>query len=610
MNIIIPLGGIGRRFSDYGYHMPKPLIKILGKEIIFWLLDSLDLSDEDNVYIPYNEYLEYYNFTEIINSKYPKIKLVPISDTRGASETILKGLDHFNIEGKVVILDGDTWYRENVIEKIKNTDGNSVLYFESKNPNPIYSYIQIRDNSIINIKEKTKISNNANSGCYVFQSSEVLKKHILEIGFDRDKELYTSQVISKMLENGEKFTPIRINDFYVLGTPEQIIQFSKSYEIPKKRFCFDLDNTLVTYPKIEGDYRSVEPIPDTINYLKKLKEKGHTIIIYTARRMRTHGGNVGKVIADIGSITLETLEKYKIPYDEIYFGKPYADFYIDDLMVNPKTDLNKTLGFYMEDVTPRHFNEVKIDKTFFKKSEDPKIQGEIEYYKWVQNNGTEEVQNLFPKMISHTENSLELELVNGINFSTMYVNNILTIDHLDLLFSKIKTLHSNEEGEDVYFSYPNLSKKFISRMEMYDYPSFGITKEEVLMLEKKLIEIESEGFKNVMIHGDCVFSNVLLSETGDLKFVDVRGIVGGKKTCYGFYLYDYAKIYQSLIGYDEILMDKKTKKSYRDSMADFFISQVGEDFEKIKTITKSLILSLVPLHDDPDKIKRYIKLIQ
>ena len=58
MNILIPLGGVGKRFSDFGYIQPKPLIKVLGKEIIFWVLDSLKISEDDIIYIPYNEYLE------------------------------------------------------------------------------------------------------------------------------------------------------------------------------------------------------------------------------------------------------------------------------------------------------------------------------------------------------------------------------------------------------------------------------------------------------------------------------------------------------------------------------------------------------------------------
>ena len=47
--------------------------------------------------------------------------------------------------------------------------------------------------------------------------------------------------------------------------------------------------------------------------------------------MKSENGNIGRVNANIGKITFDTLEKYNIYYDEIYFGKPYADFYIDDL---------------------------------------------------------------------------------------------------------------------------------------------------------------------------------------------------------------------------------------------------------------------------------------
>jgi predicted HAD superfamily phosphohydrolase YqeG len=54
------------------------------------------------------------------------------------------------------------------------------------------------------------------------------------------------------------------------------------------RVVFDLDNTLVTYPTIPGDYTSVNPIHNTISLVKQLKERGAYIIIHTARRMATH----------------------------------------------------------------------------------------------------------------------------------------------------------------------------------------------------------------------------------------------------------------------------------------------------------------------------------
>jgi len=606
MNILIPLGGIGKRFSDYGYHNPKPLIKVLGKEIIFWLLDSLKVSDSDQIYIAYNEVLDYHNFTEIIHTKYPNIKLHPIPNTKGASETILRAIDIFNLKGKTVVLDGDTWYNEDILTTIRNIHNNSVLYFNSTNKNPIYSYIQIKDGKIVNIKEKIKISDNANSGCYVFESTDKLREKILEIGFENQNELYTSQVISKMIEDDETFIPVRIEDFYVLGTPQQIIEFSKTYKIPTKRFCFDLDNTLVTYPKVSGDYSTVEPIHHTINFLKKLKENGHTVIIYTARRMRTHGGNVGGVIADIAKTTIDTLINFDIPYDELYFGKPYAHFYIDDLMVNPKSDLNKTLGFYMENVNPRHFNSVEVKDTFIKESDDVKIKGEIEYYLWVEQNGTEEIKKLFPKLISYGEKRLELEKIDGLNFSTLYVNNILTDNDFLKMLNSIKTLHSYSETNEICYEYPNLSDKFMKRINMFDCSKFEITKTEIDELYEELLNIEKKGHNPVMIHGDAVFSNIILTKDGNIKFVDVRGVVGDKHTCFGYYLYDFAKIYQSLIGYDEVVLDKKIIKSYRDNLMKIFVEFVGRDIDDIKIVTKSLLLSLIPLHNEIDKIKKYV----
>ena len=137
----------------------------------------------------------------------------------------------------------------------------------------------------------------------------------------------------------------------------------------------------MTTPLEGGDYTSVEPIQKNIDFLKYLRKFGHTIIIYTARRMRTHGGNVGGVMADIGKITFETLEKFDIPFDEIYFGKPYANIYIDDAALNAFDDLEKGTGYYMDSISPRDFNEIQENSidTYTKKSTD--LSGEIYYYR-------------------------------------------------------------------------------------------------------------------------------------------------------------------------------------------------------------------------------------
>ena len=53
------------------------------------------------------------------------------------------------------------------------------------------------------------------------------------------------------------------------------------------RFCFDLDNTLVTYPKIPNDYSSVEPIEKTINFVRYLKFWTHNHNTYCTKNENT-----------------------------------------------------------------------------------------------------------------------------------------------------------------------------------------------------------------------------------------------------------------------------------------------------------------------------------
>ena len=91
--------------------------------------------------------------------------------------------------------------------------------------------------------------------------------------------------------------------------------------------------------------------------------------------------------------------------------------------------------------------------------------------------------------------------------------------------------------------------------------------------------------------------------------IDVKGKQGNDFSIFGDCFYDYAKIYQSLIGYDEILLDKEIKESYKSKMINYFNSKFSnQDLEKIRNITKSLLVSLIPLHNEANKFKKYINL--
>lgn len=99
------------------------------------------------------------------------------------------------------------------------------------------------------------------------------------------------------------------------------------------RISIDLDGTICALKRADQEYDEVEPLPGAQKTIARLRSDGHVVIINTARRMRTHNGNVGAVVAEIGKATIDWLQKHQIGYDEIHFGKPYADIYLDDLAV-------------------------------------------------------------------------------------------------------------------------------------------------------------------------------------------------------------------------------------------------------------------------------------
>ena len=256
MNIIIPLGGKGERFSKNGYTQPKPLIPIFEKKMIDYVIDNLNITNEDKIFIIYNSKLDNYNFSNYIKTKYSFINLIKINDTKGAVETLFLGINdiinndsinEYSYNDKCLILDCDTFYTQDIINIFKNSNDNMVFYTKNYDKEVIYSYIELNEESkILNIREKEKISDNANTGAYAFTDINLLYqycKYVLDNNITFNNEPYTSCVISEMLNKNIIFKGHELKDTTVfsLGTPLAV----KTYVDNTIAFLFDLDGTLV-----------------------------------------------------------------------------------------------------------------------------------------------------------------------------------------------------------------------------------------------------------------------------------------------------------------------------------------------------------------------------
>ncbi len=391
----------------------------------------------------------------------------------------------------------------------------------------------------------------------------------------------------------------------------------------KLRICFDLDNTLTTYPTIAGDYTTVKPIYKNITLLKKLKSDGHEIIIYTARRMKTHHGNIGKVIKDIASVTIDTLEKFNIEYDELIFGKPIADIYIDDRAINPyindvsyfglfydketDTDTNETIDtdqYIPNKIRNNKFNKIRrCDTTSVIKTGPVNIlKGELYYYQNIPSG----FEDYFPRLIDYTIDGetihLKMDYIEGIPLYYLYKNCLLTHRHIDDLFDIMDRLHSHSLKEDTTTIIDcdnvknNYVKKLKTRFNTQDYPFEDA--EDVLHGIIEGIDTYFAPRISHVIHGDFWFSNIILDSKGSYKFLDMKGINDGILTLNGDIYYDYGKLYQSILGYDLVLNgDDNTHNAYIKDMKQYFIKKCcdkGLDIHFLTYVTKGLVFGTLP----------------
>lgn len=103
-----------------------------------------------------------------------------------------------------------------------------------------------------------------------------------------------------------------------------------------KQIVIDLDNTITKHD--DSPYSDKPPNIEVIEMLRTYRKNGFSIVISTARNMRTYAGNEGKIIANTVPIIIAWLAKHDVPYDEIRVGKPWCGtdgFYVDDKAIRP-----------------------------------------------------------------------------------------------------------------------------------------------------------------------------------------------------------------------------------------------------------------------------------
>lgn len=235
INLVMPMGGSGSRFSKDGFTIPKPLIEINGKPFFYWATQSIrkyvDL--ESLTFVVLQEHIDKFSIDEKIYSFFPEAKIEVIPKVlNGAVLTCLEGVKNIFNNLPIIFNDCDhafsckEFYEYCMNGEYAKIDG-GLLTFESSDPK--FSFVECNsDGNIIRTVEKVAISNDAICGAYYFKNRKTFEEGTNEyLDNCNYKEYFVSGVYNVMAKKHKVISCFRVDSHLPFGTPEE-------YEIAEK----------------------------------------------------------------------------------------------------------------------------------------------------------------------------------------------------------------------------------------------------------------------------------------------------------------------------------------------------------------------------------------
>lgn len=239
INVVIPMAGLGSRFSKAGYKDPKPFILAHGKRLIEIVLENLNLPDARYFLIARREHLDARpEDIRAIQSQYNVEFIFLDKLTEGAACTVLSAHREINNDTPLLLANSDQYIHAKVVDFIndahqRNLDG-SILTFIDLSRNPKWSFAKINNNNLVTeVKEKSPISEFATVGLYYFSKGSLFVSAAIDMIVANDRvndEFYTCPVYNYAISNGKKIGIYNIPEgsMFGLGTPEDLDFFIQS----------------------------------------------------------------------------------------------------------------------------------------------------------------------------------------------------------------------------------------------------------------------------------------------------------------------------------------------------------------------------------------------
>lgn len=238
MKAIMPIAGLGSRFTTVGITQPKPLIQVGDKPMVRWAGDSIPFISDDNfVFIVRQAHIDRCQIDEQLREIFSSdIDVISIDYlTEGPASTARLAEKYVDDSESVIITDSDHYfenqqYSDFVQSSSDDADG-MIPVFESTQGGLSYSKIT-DDGTVSQVKEKERISTYANIGAYYFDEFGDFCWALDRMESKGDvvnEEYYVAPTYNELLSAGKTVVAKECETVWSLGTPEDVERFEEEF---------------------------------------------------------------------------------------------------------------------------------------------------------------------------------------------------------------------------------------------------------------------------------------------------------------------------------------------------------------------------------------------
>ena len=344
-----------------------------------------------------------------------------------------------------------------------------------------------------------------------------------------------------------------------------------------KVLVFDVDDTISIHKN--RDYPNAQPIQPVIDKLNRLHDEGYYIKLFTGRGQLSCNGDLNLIIERNKDVLETWLKNHGVKYDELIFGKPVGDWYIDDkgLSVSEflKAEFCELKGGSNSSIRREYDKVIKQSKT---------SQSQYYWYRLAKDNNIDKLDHIdLPHIFSCVGDTLYMEYIDGRHLCDCLNENDLHI--LVKTCYKFKQIKSNcELGLDIDAYCDNLLK------HLYCSTSIEIAK---LVNQNKEALIKRASF----CHGDFTLSNIIKRDDRLIIFDP------NYKKDYTSYLLDLSKIRQSLHDYELLFkFSTNSNNKYLKMFDELVASESKEDLKLVKLLDLTHWIRMYDYKNDDDKL--------